>query len=100
MRRNLLALFVALMTSLTMSAQYVVSDKYNLWFEDSGHEVTTRKAVWCSEDFQDLRNGYHVRLYNGRVYVKNGSSTVVYGDEIALLYNGYYKVRNGSTWYP
>ena len=61
MKRNLLALFVALITSLTMSAQYVVSDKYRLWFEDSGHEVTTRKAVWCTEDYQDLWNSYHVR---------------------------------------
>jgi len=99
MRRYLLILFVALTASLTMSAQYVVSDKYRLWFEDSGHEVTTRKAVWCTEDYQDLWNGYHVRLYNGRIHVKNGSSTVVYGDEIALLYNGCYKVRQGSTWY-
>ena len=53
-----------------------LKDKYNLWFEDSGHEVTTRKLVWCTEDYQDLWNGYHVRLYNGRIHIKNGSSTV------------------------
>ena len=75
-KHYLLALFVALTASLTMSAQYVVSDKYNLWFEDSGHEVTTRKLVWCTEDYQDLWNGCHVRLYNGRIHIKNGNSTV------------------------
>lgn len=99
MRRYLYAIFVALTASLSMQAQYVVSDKYNLWFEDSGHELTTRKIQWCTEDYQDLWNGYHVRIYNGRVYVKSGSSTVVYGDEIGLLYNGCYEVRQGSTWY-
>jgi len=31
----------------TAQAQYVVSDKYNLHFEDTGHEVTTRKSVAC-----------------------------------------------------
>lgn len=35
-------------------AQYVVSDNYNLHFENTGHEVTTRKAVACTDNYQDL----------------------------------------------
>lgn len=99
MKKCLLTLMVALMACMSMQAQYVVSDKYNLWFEGTDNEVTTRKTVWCEEDYQDLWNGCYVRLTNGRVYVKSGSSTVVYGDEIGLMYNGYYTVKNGSTWY-
>ena len=99
MKKCLLTWMMVLMASLTMQAQYVVSDKYNLWFEGTDNEVTTRKTVWCEEDYQDLWNGCYVRLTNGRVYVKNGSSTVVYGDEIGLMYNGYYSVRSGRTWY-
>ena len=36
---------VALFAAVSMSAQYVVSDKYHLWFEDTGHEVTGRKTA-------------------------------------------------------
>ena len=39
MRSKLLTLCFALMASLTMSAQYVVSDKYDLWFEDTNNDV-------------------------------------------------------------
>lgn len=99
MKKRMMTWMMVLMASLTMQAQYVVSDKYNLWFEGTDNEVTTRKTVWCEEDYQDLWNGCYVRLTNGRVYVKNGSSTVVYGDEIGLMYNGYYSVRSGRTWY-
>lgn len=38
-KTKLLTLCFALMASLTMSAQYVVSDKYNLWFEDTNNDV-------------------------------------------------------------
>ena len=99
MKRNLLTLLVALMACMTMQAQYAVSDRYNLWFEGTDNEVTTRKTVWCEENYQDLWNGCYVKFVNERVYVKNGSSTVVYGDEIGLMYNGYYSVRKGKTWY-
>ena len=85
MKKCLLTLMVALMACMSMQAQYVVSDKYNLWFEGTDNEVTTRKTVWCEEDYQDLWNGCYVRLTNGRVYVKSGSSTIVYGDEIASI---------------
>ena len=82
-----------------MNAQYVVSDKYNLWFEDSGNEIITRKPEWCTENYQDLRNGCYVRINSGRVYVYNEGSSILYGDEINLLYNGYYRVKRNGTWY-
>ena len=52
---------VSLMACLTMQAQYVVSDKYDLWFEDTGYEVTTRKPVLCTDNYQDLWNGCYVK---------------------------------------
>ena len=99
MKRNLLTFFVALMACMTMQAQYVYNNNYNVWFEGTDSEIYTRKTVWCEEDYQDLWNGCYVRLTNGKVYVKEGYSTVVYGDEIGLMYNGYYTVRHGNTWY-
>lgn len=99
MKTRLYTFLVALMACMTMQAQYAVSDKYDVWFEGTDGETYTRKAVKCTDDFQDLWNGYHVRLTNGKVYVKNGYSTVVYGDEVSLLYNGCYKVRQGNMWY-
>ena len=90
---------VALLAALSMSAQYVVSDKYDLWFEDTGHGVTTRKSVGCFENYQDLWNGCYVKTSGSRVYVYRGSSSILYGDDINLLYNGYYRVKRGNTWY-
>lgn len=90
---------MALMACMSIQAQYLYNSNYDVWFEGTSSEMATRKTVWCTEDYQDLWNGNYVRIYNGRVHVKEGSSTVVYGDEIGLLYNGYYKVKNGNTWY-
>ena len=84
---------------MTLSAQYVVSDKYDLWFEDSGHEVTTRKSVGCFDNYQDLWNGCYVKTSGRTVYIYRNNSSILYGDEINLLYNGYYRVRRGNTWY-
>ena len=92
-------LLVALMASLTMSAQYVVSDKYDLWFEDTDYELTTRKPEYCTEHYQDLRNGCQVRISGSTVYIRRDGYTILYGDEINVLYNGYYRVKRGSTWY-
>jgi hypothetical protein len=91
--------FLALMACMGMQAQYVVSDKYDLWFEDSDHEMTTRKAEYCTEHYQDLRNGCQVRLSGRKVYIYRNGYSILYGDEINLLYNGYYRVRRGNTWY-
>ena len=92
--------FLVVLTACTAAfGQYVVSDRYDLWFEDTGHEVTTRKAVFCNEDWQDLWNGCCVRLSGSRVYVYRNGSSILYGDEINLLYNGYYRVRRSGTWY-
>ena len=46
--KKLYTILLALVVSVTLQAQYVVSDKYDLWFEDSGNEVTTRKSVACT----------------------------------------------------
>ena len=90
---------VALMASAAMYAQYVYNGNYDVWFEGTDSETYTRKTVWCTDNYQDLWNGCYVKLTNGRVYVYDGSSYVVYGDEIGLLYNGYYKVKNNNMWY-
>lgn len=99
MRTRFYTLLAVFTVCMTMQAQYVYNSNYDVWFEGTNSEMTTRKTVWCTEDYQDLWNGNFVRIYNGRIYVKDGSSTVVYGDEIGLLYNGCYKVRQGNTWY-
>lgn len=99
MKTRIFTLLIALMASASMNAQYVVSDKYDLWFEDSGNEVTTRKPEWCTENYQDLRNGCTVRINSNRVYIYCNGSSFLYGDEINLLYNGYYRVKRSGTWY-
>lgn len=99
MKRKLLTLLVAVMASMSIQAQYVVSDKYDVWFEDTGHDMTTRKSIACEEDYQDLWNGCYVRISGKRIYIYRNGSSILYGDEINLLYNGYYRVRRGKTWY-
>lgn len=99
MKTRILILLIALLASASMNAQYVVSDKYDLWFEDSDNEVTTRKPEWCTENYQDLRNGCTVRVNSNRVYIYYDGSSFLYGDEINLLYNGYYRVKRSGTWY-
>ena len=99
MKTRFYTFIAALMVCITMQAQYVYNSNYDVWFEGTNSEMTTRKTVWCTEDYQDLWNGCYVRLTNGRIYVKDGYSTVVYGDVIGLLYNGCYKVRQGNMWY-
>ena len=99
MIRNLFTFFIALLTSITIQAQYVVSDKYDLWFEDTDYEVTTRKPEYCTEHYQDLCNGCQVRLSGRKVYIYRNGYSILYGDEINVLYNGYYRVRRGNTWY-
>lgn len=97
--KRICSFFLVLMACMSMQAQYVVSDKYDLWFEDTDHEVTTRKAEYCTEHYQDLRNGCQVRLSGRTVYIYRNGYSILYGDEINLLYNGYYRVRRGNTWY-
>lgn len=97
--KRIYSFILALMAYLTMQAQYVVSDRYDLWFEDSGYEVTTRKSVACVDNYQDLWNGCYVRTSGRTIYVYRNGSSILYGDEINLLYNGYYRVRRSGTWY-
>ena len=55
--------------------------------------------VFCVNDWQRLWNGYHVRVYLDRVWVCNAAGDrILQGDEVILLPNGYYKVRNGEFW--
>ena len=97
--KRICSFFLLLMACMSMQAQYVVCDKYDLWFEDTDHEVTTRKAEYCTEHYQDLRNGCQVRLSGRTVYIYRNGYSILYGDEINLLYSGYYRVRRGNTWY-
>jgi len=99
MKTRIYTLVLALVACMSLQAQYAYNSNYRVWFEGTEDEMATRKTVWCEENYQDLWNGCYVRHTNGRVYVKNGSSTVVYGDEIGLLYNGCYTVKYGNTWY-
>lgn len=55
-RKALLLCSISL-ASITMSAQYMVSNKYDVWLEDTGEEIYTRKNVDCTEDGQELWNG-------------------------------------------
>jgi hypothetical protein len=97
--RRILTIIIALAVCSVAGAQYIVSDKYDLWFEDTGHEETTRKAVTCDEDYQDLWNGCYVRISGRTVYIYRDGSSILYGDEINLLYNGCYRVKRSGTWY-
>lgn len=61
--------------------------------------VRNRAEVRCVKDWQELWNGRHVRLLNGRVSVLDyDGDTIVRGDEVVLLSNGSYKVRTGDIW--
>ena len=97
--KRILFIIALLLTGTALKAQYLVSDKYDLWFEDTGYEITTRKPELCTEDYQDLRNGCTVRVRGSRIYIYKNGYSILYGDEINLLYNGYYRVRRSGTWY-
>ena len=50
-------------------------------------------------EHQQLWNGCHVRHSVGRVSVYNHhGDRILWGDEVILLWDGYYKVRSGSFW--
>jgi len=98
--KKLLIILATLMACTTIYAQYAVNSSYELWFEGSDNEITTRKSIACTENYQDLWNGCYVRVLNeGKVYIYSGNRYFLYGDEINLLYNGYYSVKRGRTWY-
>lgn len=53
----------------------------------------------CIQEWQELWNGCHVRFMGGRITVLDRSGNrVVGGEEVSLLGNGSYKVRNGDLW--
>ena len=82
-----------------MSAQYMVSNKYDVWLEDTGEEIYTRKNVDCTEDGQELWNSCWVRIRNGYIYIYNGNNKILYGNEVRLFYNGYYRVMRAGNYY-
>ena len=91
--------FLALMACMTMQAQYVVSDKYDLWFEDTGHEVTTRKSVDCTDNYQDLWNGCYVKTSGSRIYIYRNNSSGIYGKHIYYFPFGYVTLQRGSGYW-
>lgn len=65
----------------------------------SGHG-NMRPDIPCTRDWQELWNGCHVRIKLDRVSVYNRrDDRIIWGDEVFLLGNGCYKVRNGGFWY-
>ncbi len=59
-----------------------------------------RPEIRCAMDWQELWNGCHVRIKLDRVSVYNRrDDRIIWGDEVFLLGNGCYKVRNGSFWH-
>lgn len=63
------------------------------------HSALRREIIRCLNDWQELWNGYHVRIHLDRVYVCNrAGDRILQGDEVILLPNGFYKVRNGDFW--
>lgn len=55
--------------------------------------------VRCTHEWQELWNGCHVRLSNGRVSVLDANGNrVVGGEDVILLGDGNYMVRNGDLW--
>ena len=60
---------------------------------------SSRQLVYCTEDWQELWNGRHVRIKGGKVRIcKRNDDVLLKGDEVILIYSGNYLVRNGSDW--
>lgn len=109
--KKLLLLILALTTVLGASAQPGSARQHRIERRNSRHERYEPRAprhprkgparidTPCVREWQELWNGCHVRLTEFRVKVLDkAGSTVVSGDEIVLLANGSYMVRNGDIW--
>ena len=70
--------------------------------EDMGRGQRRRDhwtKTYCVKDWQELWNGCHVRIHQGRVSVLTlTGERVVRGDEVVLLPSGYYLLRNMDNW--
>lgn len=66
-----------------------------------GGGAVRRNAIHCDKEWQILWNGCHVRLLTiGKIAIcEKDGDRILQADEIYLLPNGYYKIRNGSFWY-
>ncbi len=59
-----------------------------------------RREVPCTQEWQELWNGCHVRLLLDQIYVYDDrDDRIVGGDEVYLLPNGNYKVLKGGFWH-
>ncbi|MBR6055084.1 MAG: hypothetical protein IKP46_07075 [Bacteroidales bacterium] len=57
------------------------------------------REVRCTDDWQELWNGCHVRLSLDRVCIHEADGDkLLSGDEVTLLPSGRYKVRIGNIW--
>ena len=64
----------------------------------SPNDKKSRK-VYCTQDWQQLWNGNHVRIKGDIVIIcKQNDDILIKGDEVILLPTGNYLVRNGNDW--
>lgn len=65
----------------------------------AGPNNRDHRLVYCTDDWQELWNGRHVRLQGGKVRIcKRDGDILLRGDEVILTNNGEYLVRNGNDW--
>lgn len=82
----------------TLRAQTYQEDGYSYYYSYD-HRVVVRSCVECTDHYQDLWNGDHVRIINGTVYIYRGNTRVTYGDRVWLEHTGNYTVERGGTMY-
>ena len=60
-----------------------------------------RTSIRCDKEWQRLWNGCHVRVLTiGKIAIcEADGDRILQADEVFLLPNGYYKIRNGAFWY-
>lgn len=60
-----------------------------------------RTTIRCDKEWQRLWNGCHVRVLSiGKIAIcEADGDRILQADEVFLLPNGYYQIRNGAFWY-
>lgn len=76
-------------------------DKHRRMDAPRAGKAARHNTVRCNKDWQILWNGYHVRVLTiGKIAIcEKDGDRILQADEVYLLPNGYYKIRNGSFWY-
>jgi len=93
--------FVTLLLGLLLSIAAFAQYDYHGYDYGRGHRHGRHRQqeVACTEDWQELWNGCHVRMKFDHIYIcERDGDNVVWGDEVILLRNGNYNVRRGDTW--